>query len=126
MSHIQIESVWDDVPTATNQDAQSESSPQEGARDTYESLVGRVELMNLKKIELGINLDEPVHISAAEYRPHPRQGEIDPETRPYQHQFEWYEDYYSNVGEEIAKKTGVQSFSPLFCPDNSPFWLLIP
>merc|ERR1719461_2339413 len=62
--------------------------------------------MNLKKIELGINLDEPVHISAAEYRPHPRQGEIDPETRPYQHQFEWYEDYYSNVGEEIAKKTG--------------------
>ena len=103
MSHIQIESVWDDVPTATNQDAQSESSPQEGAKDTYESLVGRVELMNLKKIELGINLDEPVHISAAEYRPHPRQGEIDPETRPYQHQFEWYEDYYSNVGEEIVK-----------------------
>ena len=111
MSHIQIESVWDDVPTATNQEAQSESPPQEGARqDTYESLVGRVELMNLKKIELGINLDEPVHISAAEYRPHPRQGEIDPETRPYQHQFEWYEDYYSNIGDEIAKKTGVQLY----------------
>ena len=38
MSHIQIESVWDDVPTATNQEAQSESSPQEGAKDTYQSL----------------------------------------------------------------------------------------
>ena len=111
-SHIQIESVWDDVPTATNLEGviSSETSSETSKAssdiikgDSYESLVGRVELMNLKKIELGINLDEPVHISAANYQPHPRQGEIDPDTRPYQHQFEWYEDYYSNIGEEIAK-----------------------
>ena len=43
--------------------------PEVSKEDTYESLVGRVELMNLKKIELGINLDEPVHISKAEYIP---------------------------------------------------------
>ena len=67
-SHIRVESVWDDVPTVNSlnpaDDIASESSasanfidknlPENTAEDTYESLVGRVELMNLKKIELGI------------------------------------------------------------------------
>ena len=62
--------------------------------------------MNLKKIELGINLDEPVHISMKEYTPSNKK-DIDPKDRPYQHQFEWYEDYYSKVGEEIGNKVQI-------------------
>ena len=68
--------------------------------------------MNLKKIQLGIDLNEPVHISKAEYTPS-NVKEIDPAARPYQHQFEWYEDYYSRVGEEIGKNKVQTSDSPL-------------
>ena len=99
--------MWDDIP-AYNADIPPDHEPKEGNPDpnSHESLVGRVELMNLKKIELGINLDEPVHISMKEYTPGPKK-EIDPSDRPYQHQFEWYEDYYSKVGEEIGNKVQI-------------------
>ena len=96
-----------DSLTQTGSDSNNEpevNEPEVRPEESYESLVGRVELMNLKKIELGINLDEPVHISQATYVPTDPKKEIDPEMRPYQHQFEWYEDYYSQIGEEIANK----------------------
>ena len=106
-SHIKIESVWDDIP-AYNADIPPDQNQNKDTNDpnSHESLVGRVELMNLKKIELGINLDEPVHISMKEYTPSNKK-DIDPKDRPYQHQFEWYEDYYSKVGEEIGNKVQI-------------------
>ena len=98
--------MWDDIP-AYNADIPPDHEPKENPDpNSHESLVGRVELMNLKKIELGINLDEPVHISMKEYTPGPKK-DIDPSDRPYQHQFEWYEDYYSKVGEEIGNKVQI-------------------
>ena len=53
-------------------------------------------------------MDEPVHISRADYVPIQKGAEIDPEMRPYKHQFEWYQDYYENIGAELARKNVIK------------------
>ena len=98
--------MWDDIPAYNADIPPDQPKEKENDPNSHESLVGRLELMNLKKIELGINLDEPVHISMKEFIPTSKK-KIDPRDRPYQHQFEWYEDYYSHVGEEIGNKVQI-------------------
>jgi len=70
-SHIRIESVWDNVPTVSdtasdNVDFNQHVDPVNNAHnDDKSNLVGNFHLHNLHKIELGIDLNEPISISQA-------------------------------------------------------------
>ena len=75
---------------------------QKDANSPSTSLVGNLHQHNFHKIELGIDLNEPISISRAEFVPR-KSAAIKDSDRPYQHDFAWYEDYYDNIGDKLAE-----------------------
>ena len=107
-SHIRLESVWDNVPTVSNTASsnvdfeQAQSVNTVNKEDAAATLVGNFQLHNLHKIELGIDLNEPISMSQADYVER-SDSQIDDGERPYQHDFDWYEDYYNSFADEHVK-----------------------
>ena len=89
-------------PTLDRPSSEPPVNKNKGA-ETGASLVGNFHLHNLQKVELGIDLNEPVSISQAEFVPKSNTKLTDSQ-RPYQHDFEWYQDYYDSIGDQTAAK----------------------
>ena len=107
--------MWDNIPSVSdpsvqnarpNLDPPSDLAVNKNKKDAESgelSLVGNLHLHNLQKVELGIDLNEPVSISQAEFVPKSDTKLTDTQ-RPYQHDFDWYQDYYDSIGDQTAAK----------------------
>lgn len=92
-SHIRLESVWDNVPKISDDASNFENfnSNPSNAQDSY--------IHNLQKIELGIDVNEPVSMNKIQYefKPENYRSQTGELQRPYSHNFDWYTDYNEHL-----------------------------